>query len=130
MLEYIASGRNIPHAAGPYSPGVVVDNQCFLSGQIALVPETGKLVVGSVGDEVRQALRNLFAVAEAGGFSPSEIAIIFLLMTDVSHFAEANEAYAATLPPGHLPARMTFGTSGLPLGARVEVQGIAVRSAG
>ena len=129
MFRYISSGHNVPPAAGPYSPAVVAGNQCFLSGQIALLPETGKLIAGSVADEVEQAMNNLFATAEAAGVSPSEIAIIYLLMTDVSGFEEANKAYAACLPQGHLPARMTFETSALPLGARVEVQGVAVRTA-
>lgn len=128
MLKFISSGEGIPPAAGPYSPGVVVGGQCFLSGQIGLDPDTGTLVAHSLAAEVEQAIRNLFAVAAAGGFTPHDIALIFLLLTDVSRFEEVNSTYMSLLPAGHMPARMTFEVSALPLGARVEVQGFAVKS--
>ncbi|MBN9623490.1 MAG: RidA family protein, partial [Actinobacteria bacterium] len=76
-------------------------------------------------EQIRQALRNLFAVAAAGGFAANEVVLINVLLTDVGDFPVVNDAYAAELPDGHRPARMTFQAAALPLGAKVEVQGFA-----
>ncbi|OJU81078.1 MAG: hypothetical protein BGO11_09550 [Solirubrobacterales bacterium 70-9] len=125
MAEFITEGPGVPPAAGPYSAGVVSGDLCFLSGQIALDPDGAGLVGATTAEQIRQALRNLFAVAAAGGFAANEVVLINVLLTDVGDFPVVNDAYAAELPDGHRPARMTFQAAALPLGAKVEVQGFA-----
>jgi len=125
MTEFITEGAGVPVAAGPYSAGVVSGELCFLSGQLALDPGGSGLVGETAADQARQAMRNLFAVARAGGFAAEEILLINVLLADGEDFAAVNEAYAAELPEGHRPARMTFQAGALPAGAKVEVQGFA-----
>ena len=72
MTEFITEGAGVPAAAGPYSAGVVAGDLCFLSGQLALDPGGSGLVGETAADQVRQAMRNLFAVARAGGFAAEE----------------------------------------------------------
>ena len=112
----------------PPAPTALVQSRgdlCFLSGQLALDPGGSGLVGETAAGQVRQALRNLSAVARAGGFEAEEILLINVLLTDGEDFAAVNQAYAAELPDGHRPARMTFQVGALPLGAKVEVQGFA-----
>jgi 2-iminobutanoate/2-iminopropanoate deaminase len=112
-----------PQAAGPYSHAVRAGGLLFLSGQTPLDPETNELVGGSIGDQARRCLENLAAVAEAGGASLADAVRVAVYVTDMSVFAEVNEAYAAFFPADP-PARTTIGVAALPLGAQVEMDAI------
>jgi 2-iminobutanoate/2-iminopropanoate deaminase len=129
-FRYLTEGSDMPVGAAAGDPALVVGDVCVLSGQIALDSHTGALIEGSAADELEQALANLFAVAADVGFAPGDIALIVMVVTDVGQLPALNAVYAAALPEGHRPARMTFQASALPHGARVEVQGIAMRQPG
>jgi len=90
---------------------------------VPLDPGTGKLVEGSIGDQTRRCLENLQVVAAAGGASLDDAVRMGIYVTDMSTFAEVNEAYGAFFQDGP-PARSTVGVASLPLGARVEIDAV------
>ena len=117
------SALGAPDAVGPYSHAVKSGGLLFCSGQVPLDPQTGKLVEGSIGDQTRRCLENLGVVAAAAGASLSDAVRMGIYVTDMSTFAEVNEAYAAYCGDGP-PARSTVGVASLPLGARVEIDAV------
>jgi 2-iminobutanoate/2-iminopropanoate deaminase len=116
-----ASGA--PAAVGPYSHAVKSGGLLFCSGQVPLDPDTGKLVEGTIGDQTRRCLENLQVVCAAAGASLGDAVRLGVYVTDMSTFAEVNEAYATFFGDGP-PARSAIGVAALPLGARVEVDAI------
>jgi 2-iminobutanoate/2-iminopropanoate deaminase len=112
-----------PAAAGPYSHAVKSAGLLFCSGQVPIDPETGQLVEGSVGDQTRRCLQNLQVVAAAAGASLDDAVRMAIYVTDISTFAEVNEAYGEFFGEGP-PARTTIGVAALPLGAQVEIDAI------
>jgi 2-iminobutanoate/2-iminopropanoate deaminase len=117
------TAEGAPAAVGPYSHAVRSGGFIFLSGQTPLDPGTGKLVEGSVGDQTRRCLENLQIVAAAAGASLADAVRMGIYVTDMSTFAEVNEAYGAFFGAGP-PARSTIGVAALPLGAQVEIDAV------
>ena len=112
-----------PQAVGPYSHAVKAGNLLFCSGQTPLDPGTGKLVEGSVGAQTVQCLENLAIVCRAAGVTLADAVRMGVYVTDMSTFAEVNEAYASFFPQ-EPPARSTIGVASLPLGAAVEIDAV------
>jgi 2-iminobutanoate/2-iminopropanoate deaminase len=112
-----------PKAAGPYSHAVKSGAHVFLSGQVHLDPATGELVTGSPAEKAKRCLDNLTIVAEAAGVKLTNAVRIAVYVTDISAFAEMNQAYA-TFFPSDPPARTTIGVAALPMGAEVEMDAI------
>jgi 2-iminobutanoate/2-iminopropanoate deaminase len=110
-------------AAGPYSHAVKSSGLIFLSGQVHLDPDSGELVKGSVGDQTRQCLDNLARVAAVAGAQLTDAVRMGIYVTDVSVFAEVNDAYAAYFESDP-PARTTIGVAALPLGAEIEIDAV------
>lgn len=124
-MKFIKHGAGIPPAAGSYSPGVIVGNTFYLSGQIALL-EDGTLLQGDAAEQTTLVMKNIAAVLKAGGTSFSNVAMVQILLADVNDFKKVDVAYASALPEGHFPARVTYQAGALPLNALVEIQVIAV----
>ena len=116
-----------PKAIGPYSQAVEVDlgRMVFLSGQTPIDPATGELVQGSVKVQTARAMDNLREVLAAGGLDFSHVVRCGVFLVDMADFAEMNEVYGRYFP-GTPPARTTVQVAGLPKGARVEIDCIAV----
>ena len=112
-----------PEAVGPYSHAVVSNGLVFCSGQVPLDPETGELVVGSIGAMTRRCLDNLSTVAEAAGAQLSDAVRMGIYVTDMNSFKEVNEAYGSYFESDP-PARSTVAVVALPLGAQVEIDAI------
>ena len=119
----VVSALGAPDAVGPYSHAVKSGGLLFCSGQVPLDPGTGKLVAGSIGDQTRRCLENLGVVAAAAGASLDDAVRMGIYVTDMSTFAEVNEAYGTFFADGP-PARSTVGVVSLPLGARVEIDAV------
>ena len=117
-----------PAAVGPYSQAIKTGNLVFTSGQLGLVPETGKLSAG-VEAQTKQALANLAAVLAAAGSSMDEIVKTTIFLTDMADFAVVNGIYAEAFSATP-PARSTVEVAGLPLGGLVEIESVALVSAG
>ncbi len=115
-----------PRAIGPYSQAIAGGGRLlFTAGQIGLVPSTGEMVAGGVGEETRQVLRNLGAILAAEGLSFPDVAKTTVYLADMADFPAMNEIYAGAFG-AHRPARSTVQAAALPKGARVEIDAIAV----
>jgi 2-iminobutanoate/2-iminopropanoate deaminase len=115
-----------PRPVGPYSQAVASGDLVFCSGQIGIDPATGKLVEGGTKEQARQCMRNLQAVLEASGCTLAEVVKTTIFVTDMDEFKEVNEIYGSFFAK-EPPARSTVGVARLPLGARVEIEAIAIK---
>jgi reactive intermediate/imine deaminase len=109
----------------PFSSATRVSDVIFLSGQIGAIPGTRQLVDGGVDAETRQTMENIRAVLEYAGSSLDRIFKCTIFLVDIDDYAEMNEAYASFFPETP-PARSTVAGSGLALGARVEIECMAL----
>ena len=108
----------------PFSEAVLVGNMLFLSGQIG-VDHSIKLVSGGIAEETRQTMENIKSTLERYGSSLDHVIKVTVMLSDMSEWAEMNKVYVRYFPK-HLPARSAFGTNGLALGARVEIECLAM----
>lgn len=108
----------------PFSAAVRVGSTLYLSGQLG-TDSAGQLVPGGIGPETRRTLENIRAVVERAGATMDEVVKCTVMMADMSEWGAMNREYV-TFFPRRLPARSAFGTSGLALGARVEIECVAV----
>lgn len=125
MNKTIVATPAAPAAIGPYSQAVRTGLVVFLSGQIGLDPRTKELVAPEFEAQVRQAFRNLAAVAQASGGSLADAVKLTLFLTDLAQFGKVNEIMAEVVPQP-FPARSTIGVASLPKGALFEVEAILV----
>jgi reactive intermediate/imine deaminase len=125
VVEYLNSGKVLP-ATLPFSEAVRVGNTLYLSGQIGNVPGSLKLAAGGMPAEAKQALENIKTSLEAHGYSMSNIVKCTAMLADMSEWGAFNDVYKTFFTAGRFPARSAFGAAGLALGARVEVECIAV----
>lgn len=122
--QFLNSGKVLP-ADVPFSEAVKVNDTVYLSGQIGVIPGTQKLAPGGVKAEARQAMDNIKTSLEANGYSMQSIVKCTVMLADISEWQSFNEIYRSYFS-GNFPARSAFGAAGLALGARVEVECIAV----
>jgi 2-iminobutanoate/2-iminopropanoate deaminase len=126
MRRYIESGSDLPEWTAPISHAVVVDNQCYLSGQLSLAAD-GTFVPGSAADEARRAFANLFAAIRAAGFAPGDLVFVDVALIDLGDVAAINALWADLFASGRRPARTIYQAAALPYGGRVKVMGVCVR---
>lgn len=124
MKDALASDR-IPPAVGPYSQAVRAGGLVFCSGVIGLSPESGEMVEGAFEAEVRQVMDNLSTLLEDCGTSLDAVVKTTVFLADIEQFAEFNDIYAEYFDEAP-PARSTMQVAALPLGARIEVEAIAL----
>jgi 2-iminobutanoate/2-iminopropanoate deaminase len=119
-----------PAAIGPYSQAIIADNVVYTAGQVALDPQTGKLVEGGIEEQTQRVLENLSAVLEAAGTSLHNVVKTTVFLSYMGNFAAMNSVYAKYFNPDMPPARSTVQAAGLPLGAMVEIECIALINPG
>jgi 2-iminobutanoate/2-iminopropanoate deaminase len=112
----------------PFSEAVQVGDMLYLSGQLG-TDSTGRLVPGGIGPETRQALKNIADVLERHGSSLDQVVKCTVMLADIGEWGAMNEVYV-TFFRSHRPARSAFGTNGLALDARIELECMAVRKPG
>jgi len=119
--------QGAPNAIGPYSQAVQVPAGAltFLSGQIPIDPRSGELVAGDAAVQTQRVMENLKAVLAAAGLNFGHVVRCAIYLADLKDFATVNEVYGRYFeaPP---PARSTFQVAGLPKGAKLEIDAIAV----
>jgi 2-iminobutanoate/2-iminopropanoate deaminase len=122
----VVATPSAPRAIGPYSQAISAGGLVFLSGQIAIDPATGDMIGASdVKAQTHRVLQNLKAVLEAAGTSFDRVVKTTIFLADLQDFSTVNEIYA-TYFTGEPPARATVQVSGLPRGALVEIDAIAL----
>ena len=108
----------------PFSDAVRVGNMLYLSGKIGNVPGTRNLAEGGIAGETRQTLENIKASLEKYGSSLGEGVKCTVFLADIAEWGAMNEVYVEYFPVNP-PARSALGSSGLALGARVEIECLA-----
>ncbi|MCP5096060.1 MAG: RidA family protein [Chloroflexi bacterium] len=125
MSKVIIHTDQAPAAVGPYSQAVRAGNLLFTAGQVPLDPATGKLVDGDVAAQAEQVMKNLQAVLTAAGTNFDNVVKTTVFMGDMAYYGAVNEVYGR-YAGDNPPARSAFAVAGLPLGALVEIEMIAV----
>lgn len=126
MKKYIASGDGLPEWASPISHAVVVDNICYLSGQLS-IDGSGTYVPGTIEEETTRAFDNLFAALRAAEFSRDDLVFVDVVLADIVDTVHVNSVYARLFPLDRRPARTVCQAAALPFGARVKVMGVAIK---
>ena len=116
-----------PAAIGPYSQAIAAGPFVFASGQIGLDPATGTLVEGGIDVQTRQVMANIGAVLRAADLDFSAVVKTTIFLADMNDFAAVNAIYAESFAGMTPPARSTVAAAGLPRGARVEIEALALR---
>ena len=124
MIKKSVATKRAPSAVGPYSQGIITESFLFLSGQIGVNPESGKMVEGGVESQTRQIFKNIENVLEEAGSSISRVVKATVFLTDMNDFSTVNKIYAENFTEP-FPARSAIEVSALPLNALIEIEVIA-----
>jgi 2-iminobutanoate/2-iminopropanoate deaminase len=118
-------GAPRPFAGAPYNQAIAANGFVFCAGQVPLDPGSGTLVEGDIAAQTDRVLQSLRAVLEGAGSGLDRVVKTTVFMTDLGEFGAMNEVYA-TYFTSDPPARSTIQVAGLPAGARVEIEAIAI----
>ncbi len=126
MEKQIINTTNAPAPIGPYNQAVKAGSTLFISGQIALNPESGKLETDDVIVETHRVMQNLRNILSEAGMDFSDVVKSTIFITDMNDFSQINEVYGKYFS-GYFPARETVQVAALPKGVNVEISMIAIR---
>jgi 2-iminobutanoate/2-iminopropanoate deaminase len=118
--------KNAPAAIGPYSQAIESNGMLFISGQVPINPETGKVVQGDIKVQTAQVMKNIGAILKTAGYTFDDVVKSTCLLSDMSLFGGMNEVYGSYYPENP-PARAAYAVKELPLGVDVEIETIAVK---
>ena len=124
-VEFMDSTAVLP-GGFPFSEAVRVNDTLYLSGMVAVKPGTLEIVPGGIEAESRRTMENIRLMLETNGASMSDVIKCTVMLADISEWGQFNEIYKTYFDDGRYPARSALGANGLALGARVEVDCIAV----
>lgn len=128
MDKKIIFTSKAPAPIGPYSQAVVSGNTLYLSGQIAINPNTNELCVDSITQETEQVMENIKAVLEAAQASFESVNKVTIFIKDMNQFAQINEVYGRYFKNETAPARETVQVAALPKNVNIEISLIATLS--
>ena len=127
-MKTIISTPNAPAPIGPYSQAVLVNGMLYTSGQIAINPENGNLIVDDISAETLQVMKNLAAVLEAAGMSFNHVIKSTIFISNMDDFNAINAIYGNYFDDETAPARETVQVARLPKNVNVEISVIATKS--
>ena len=125
-MKKVISTKNAPAAIGPYSQAILSNNTLYCSGQIAINPATGNLVMDNITAETNQVMQNISAVLTSADMDFSNVVKCSIFMKDMNDYAAINEVYAKSFGENP-PAREAVQVSVLPKNVNVEISVIAVK---
>jgi 2-iminobutanoate/2-iminopropanoate deaminase len=125
-MKRILTTPKAPAAIGPYSQAVEMSNTLYISGQIPIDPQTGKLIEGDIFAQTEQVFKNIAAILDVAGYKFSDVVKTTCLLSDISNFKAMNEVYGRYYTDKY-PARAAFAVKDIPLGALVEIETIAMK---
>ena len=125
-MKRIIETKEAPQAIGPYSQATEINGTLYISGQIAIDPASGELIESDIKAQTDLVLTNIGAILKAAGYTYEHVVKSTVLLTTMDHFAEMNEIYNRYYAFNR-PARAAFAALGLPKGALVEIETIAVK---
>ncbi|WP_289046215.1 RidA family protein [uncultured Olleya sp.] len=126
-MKKIISTTKAPAPIGPYNQAILSGNTLYTSGQIALHPETGKLVMDDIKTETKQVMENMKAVLEAADMTFENVIKTSIFISDMHNFSEINEVYGTYFDETTAPARETVEVANLPKFVNVEISMIAIK---
>jgi 2-iminobutanoate/2-iminopropanoate deaminase len=124
MEKEIIKTERAPQAIGPYSQAVKLGDLLFLSGQIPLIPETGKLVEGDITVQTERVMENIRNLLEASKSSLERVVKTTIFLVNMDDFTKMNEVYGRYFTSNQ-PARSTVAVARLPIDAKIEIEVIA-----
>ncbi len=125
-MKTIIETKNSPAPIGPYNQAVLVNGTLYMSGQIAMHPESGELTMDSIESETEQVMKNMEGVLLKAGMTLDDVVKCSIFITDMDNFSAVNEVYGKFFTSG-FPARETVQVSRLPKDVNVEISAIAVK---
>lgn len=125
-MKTVIQTEKAPKAIGPYSQAIESNGTLFISGQVPIDPETGKVVDGGIKEQTKQVMENIKAILEAAGYTFNNVVKSTCLLDNMDNFAAMNEVYAEYYP-SNPPARAAYGVVKLPLGVMIEIETIAMK---
>ena len=124
-MKKIINSPKAPKALGPYSQAIEVNGTLYISGQVPIDVNTGKVVEGGITAQTEQVMKNIGYILEEAGYTFADVVKSTCLLSDIANFAAMNEVYAKYYKTD-CPARAAFAVKDLPAGAMVEIETIAV----
>ena len=127
-IRELIQTENAPNAVGTYSQAVSAGGFLYTSGQVGINPLTGKIESKDTKSQSLQVLKNILAILEARNLSLVNIVKLNVFLKDLNDFGDLNDTFKEFFGDTNYPARSTIEVAGLPLGARVEIDCIAIES--
>ena len=127
MDKKIITTSNAPAPIGPYNQAVLTGNTLYTSGQIAINPTTGDLVLDNITKETTQVMENLKAVLTEAGMTFENVIKSSIFISDMNNFSAINEVYGGYFNEATAPARETVEVANLPKFVNVEISVIAIK---
>ena len=127
-IRELIQTENAPNAVGTYSQAVSAGGFLYTSGQVGINPLTGKIDSKDAKSQSLQALKNILAILEARNLSLVNIVKLNIFLKDLNDFDDLNDTFKEFFGDTNYPARSTIEVAGLPLGARVEIDCIAIEN--
>ncbi len=124
-MKKIINTPNAPAPIGPYSQAIQFGNMLYTSGQVAIDPKTGDLVMDDIKTETKQVMENMNAVLAAAGMGFEHVIKTSIFISDMENFSQINEVYATYFDEATAPARETVEVANLPKYVNVEISMIA-----
>ncbi len=126
-MKKIITTKKAPAPIGPYNQAILSGNTLYSSGQIAINPENGELVLDSIENETKQVMENVKAVLEAAEMTFDNVIKTSIFITDMHQFAKINAIYGSYFNEETAPARETVEVANLPKFVNVEISVIAIK---
>lgn len=127
-MKKVIYTSNAPEPIGPYNQAILVGNTLYTSGQIAINPKNGELVLESIAKETAQVMENLKAVLIETSMTFKDVIKTTIFISDMHNFAAINEVYGNYFDVKTAPARETVEVANLPKFVNVEISVIAIKS--
>ena len=125
LEKKIVQTDRAPAAIGPYSQAVRSGPWVFVSGQLPIDPESGRVITGDIQAQTRQVLKNLEAILQAAGASLDRVVKTTVYIANMDEFSKVNEAYAPFFP-AEPPARACVEVARLPKDVGIEIEAVAL----
>ncbi|NNK83755.1 MAG: RidA family protein [Flavobacteriaceae bacterium] len=126
-MKKIINSKHAPTPIGPYNQAVLNNNILYTSGQIAINPDTGNLVLDNIKSETKQVMENLKAVLNAANMTLDNVIKTSIFISDMNNFSEINEVYTTYFKEANAPARETVQVACLPKNVNIEISMIAAK---
>ena len=126
-MKKIVTTSKAPAPIGPYNQAILNGNTLYTSGQIAINPETGELVLDDIKTEAEMVMQNLKAILDEVGMTFENVIKTTIFLNDMNNFAQVNEVYGSYFNEDTAPARETVAVAALPKFVNVEISVIAVK---